>query len=93
VVAAGADAAGTAGGLIFAVELLDCLEQLMARNSTTAITVPALMAGKYVLSQFSPSICLKLWFPLPCMRLFVAIFPSLGLHLEKWHEQGQRLIC
>jgi hypothetical protein len=46
VVAAGADAAGTAGGLIFPVELPDCLEQLMARNSTTAITVPALMAGK-----------------------------------------------
>jgi hypothetical protein len=52
-------ATGASGALILAA-LSDFLEQLIARNNTTAITVPALIAGKYVLSQPSPSICLKL---------------------------------
>ena len=53
-------ATGAAGALILADGLSDFLEQLIARNSTIAITVPALMAGRYVLNQPSPSICLKL---------------------------------
>ena len=47
------------GALIFATGLLDCFEQATARTSTTAMTIPAQITGRYTLCQLSPSICLK----------------------------------
>jgi len=52
-------AAGIDGTLIFVTGLSDFVEQAIARTNTTAMTVPAQMTGRYVLSQLSPSICLK----------------------------------
>jgi hypothetical protein len=79
------------GAVIFAAGLSEVLEQLIARNSTTAITVAAPIAGKYKLTQLSASICLKFWFPLPCVPLIVVIFPSQGLHREKWHGDSHEM--